>query len=114
MTDIFQITEKTGTYNNWIVSWPGRGKIHRSSNFKTLWDIAIKTDSWRLCFNTENHSISVDPTIMPSVVEYVFKDIEKLGGLVSISFEERDQAERFVEEAEKVIMWKLLSREWTA
>lgn len=102
---------------NYSVSWEGHGIVQRANGLKSIWDCAFKAckKGYRVGFSFLKEAVVVDASLAYSnenSSELLSHLVDAHGGLSGVAFEHRHEAELFVEELEKVISWKLLTREY--
>lgn len=118
ISDIFKIRDvpanSTGVY--WSVSWPGYGAIHKDHNFGEMWKAAWETGAYSVSFAMHTgETYTINDTGQWSheyMLNHTYKIIEQHGGLVGVGFAYQDEAEQFVDAMEKIITWKMLSRDY--
>jgi hypothetical protein len=102
----------------WSVSWDGRGVVAQPNGIKAIWECAFGavTKGWRVGFAFEKEAISIDCVTALNAeyasLEYLSHIVQRHGGIKGVAFTHREEAEKFVDDLEKVIMWKLLKREF--
>jgi hypothetical protein len=102
---------------NYSVSWDGRGVVAQPNGIKSIWDCAFKacTKGFRVGFSFGEQAVAIDAMTMQAGMrstEYLHHLVQRHGGISSVAFEYREEAERFVDELDKIIMWKLLKRDF--
>ena len=120
MSDILHIKAMSAPWQglNYSVSWDGRGVVAQPNGVKAIWDSAFKacTKGFRLGFSFGQEAVVMDAITMqagdPSR-EYLYHLVERYGGISGVGFEYREEAEAFVEELDKIIMWKMLKRDYS-
>lgn len=120
MSDILQIKAITAPWQgmNYSVTWDGRGFIAKPNGIKAIWDCAHKacTKGWRVGFSFSEMAVSIDGSILYSKelqsTDYLMHLVQKHGGITGVAFTYIEEAETFVDELDKIIMWKLLKREF--
>lgn len=103
---------------NYSVSWDGRGVVAQPNGIKSIWDCAFKacTRGFRLGFSFGHEAVVMDAMTMQAgehSIEYLHHLVQRHGGISSVGFEYREEAEAFVEELDKIIMWKMLKRDYS-
>jgi hypothetical protein len=102
----------------WSVSWDGRGVIAQPNGIKAIWDCAFGAinKGWRIGFAFEKEAVSIDTSVaygdQYASLEYLSHLIQQHGGIRGVAFTYREEAEKFVDDLEKLIMWKMLKREY--
>ena len=102
---------------NYSVTWDGHGVVQRTNGLNSIWECAFKAckKGYRVGFAFLKEAVVVDASLAYSFGnsnEFIGFLVGTHGGLTSVAFEYRQEAEQFVEELEKVIAWKLLNREY--
>jgi hypothetical protein len=108
---IFPIMGPSGT-PHWRVSWDERRGLVRSSvQLKRIWDMAFSTGAFHVVFINADNYLTVDSILAASDSELpVERVLEQLNGIAALAFPKEDQAKKFADDLEKVVMWKLLQR----
>lgn len=115
---IFKIhnVPRNSTGVEWSVSWPGRGIVEKLDNVKTMWDAAWSSnyDLVGLALSSgETYTIQFNPAVKDSdFFLHIFDTVNRFGGITGVGFLEQEQAELFVENMERHITWKLLSKDY--
>lgn len=119
MSDILKIRAMSAPWQglNYSVSWDGRGVVAQPNGVKSIWDCALKacTRGFRLGFSFGEQAVSIDAMTMQAGMqstEYLHHLVQQHGGISGVAFEYREEAESFVDELDKVIMWKMLKRDF--
>lgn len=118
ITDIFTIREvpSNSLGVRWSVAWPGYGTINKDSNFGEMWRSAWATGAYSVSFAMENgETYTINDTGAwehDFMIRHTHAVIQHHGGLVGVGFVLQKEAEKFVDAMEKVVTWKLLSREY--
>lgn len=119
ISDIFTIrgVPNNSTGVRWSVAWPGYGTIKKDTNFGEMWRAAWDTGAFSVSFAMANGEIyTINDTggwDHEHMLPHTYKIIQHHGGLVGVGFVYEDEANLFVDAMEKVISWKLLSRDWS-
>lgn len=105
---------------NYSVGWDGYGSVSKANGLSQLWECAVKAckkgQRIGVAFGTEvmivdaswTHFVAADQAI-----EYLIDATKMYGGITAIAFEYREEAEDFVDRLDKIIMWKLLQRDFS-
>lgn len=121
MSDILKITVLAAPWQgiNYSVSWDGRGTVAKPTALKAIWDCAFKACSkgYVLGFSfVDKQAVFINSMAMydqsKESTDYLIHLVNRHGGITSVGFAYREEAEEFVEELDKIIMWKLLKREF--
>jgi len=116
ISDFLTIFPVMGPRNtpHWQVGWDERrGIVRGGATFRKLWDIAFGTGTSCVIFVNKNNYLTVD-----AAVAYQSGDppidhmLDQIGGVSSVAFPTEDDAKKFADELEKLVMWKLLTREF--
>lgn len=119
ISDIFTIRHvpNNSTGVRWSVAWPGYGTIKKDTTFGEMWRAAWDTGAFSVSFAMDNGEIyTINDTggwDHEYMLPHTHKIIQHHGGLVGVGFVYEDEANLFVDAMEKVISWKLLSRDWS-
>ena len=117
IADIFVITDMPPHNGcSWSVSWPEYGRVSRLHNQAKLIEAAFNS-SYRFGIALDNGNV----LWLDSVVYYSSRlSVEELidhmslgSAIVGFAFESRDNAEQFVDLAEKQIIMSLLSKQYS-
>lgn len=115
--EIFVITDMPPHHGcSWSVSWPEYGRVNRTHNQAKLIEAAFKSSN-RFGISLDNGNVHW----LNSIVYYQSRlSIEELvnhmslsSAIVGFAFESRDNAEQFVDLAEKQIIMNLLKRDYS-
>lgn len=124
MSNILKIKSMSAPWQglNYSVSWDGRGVVAQPSGIKAIWDTAIKSckKGYRIGFSfgkdLMHEAIVLDIATMcdysDAAIEHLSYLVNRFGGIEGVAFTYREEAEMFVEELEKIIMWKMLKKEY--
>jgi len=105
---ICEITESSD--GRYIVSWPNRGAITTIANIKLMYQFAFNTGDDQISFLSSNGDVITFDSIVFLQNNYERYIDERYIGLISIKFNTRAYADKFIYEIEKHITWKLLTR----
>jgi hypothetical protein len=90
--------------------------VIKPNNFKTVWNLAWQTGAFSVGLHSatgESYTINdVGQWDRENMLEHAFNIISKFDGLVGVGFVYKEEAEQFVDSAEKYITWKRLSSEY--
>lgn len=98
----------------WSVAWPGRGTVKKPEHIRTIWNEAFKTGAFSVGFAVgSGRCFRVDRTLYEvhndaALEHFLHGEIAELEG---VSFARREEAEKFVDALEKIIMWKTLEKQ---
>ena len=98
----------------WQVGWDERRGIVRGIvPFRKLWDIAFGTGTGCVIFVNKNNYLTVDAAVaLQSDNPPVEHMLEQIGGISSVAFPVEADAKKFADELEKLVMWKMLNRDF--
>lgn len=121
MSDILHIKAMSAPWQglNYSVSWDGRGVVAKPNGVKSIWDCAFNSckKGWRVGFSFGDQAVAFDIATAYSDAsagaDYLIHLVNRYGGITGVAFEHREEAEEFVDELDKIIMWKLLKKEYS-
>ena len=113
MSSYFELRPLSAPYQQYqySVSWPGLGGVHKNRGLLIQW--AFETGAYNIAFGGTNGKVlTVNASVFcthntDDIIDNVMQD---LPDLTTVAFEKRDDAEKFIESAEKYIMWNQLKR----
>lgn len=124
MSNILKIKSMSAPWQglNYSVSWDGRGVVAQPTGIKAIWDTAVKSckKGYRVGFSFGAELVK-EAIVLDIATMYDYSDaaldhlsylVKRFGGIEGVAFTYREEAEMFVEELEKVIMWKMLKKEY--
>jgi hypothetical protein len=109
----FEIKPLAAPYRQfeYSVSWPNLGSVNKHRGLMVQW--AFDTGAFQVAFGgARGQVLYVDASVyytqkIEDIVDLVMED---LPDLTAVAFEERGDAEKFIESAEKHIMWNQLKK----
>ena len=112
-TSYFEIKPLAAPYRQfeYSVSWPNLGSVNKHRGLLVQW--AFETGAFQVAFGGANGQVLyVDASVyynhnIEDITDLVMRDLPQL---TAVAFEKRDYAEKFIESAEKHIMWNQLKR----
>jgi hypothetical protein len=122
VTDIFNIKALSAPWQdlNYSVSWDGRGVVAKQQQLTKIWTAAFDSckKGFRVGFSFDSgEAIRIDTSVaysdQYSGIDYLVYLVSKYGGITSVGFEHREEAEQFVDTMEKHIAWNLLKRDFS-
>lgn len=113
VSDLFKLRALSAPYRcfEYSVSWEDHGEV--TENRWRLVEWAFRSGSFRVAFsNTQGTVLNVNVDQFYDwdsrrVVDLVLRD---LPGIVAVAFEKREHALKFIDSAEKYIMWNKLKK----
>lgn len=116
-SDFFKVESVTNSgYGDvrYSVSWPHRGMVSKESSIISLWRYAFDTGAFQVGFANEKDCMWVDAIAdLQDGGEGAYHLFSRIGAIDRIVFPKESQAEAFVYSLEKLITFKLLSREYS-
>ena len=111
LSEIFKITNMAAPWGqfNYSVTWPGHGSV--SSNRWRLVEWAFKTGANCVAFAYQERTWTIDAGLYyQHGAARIAEMFDHMPMVDAVAFETRTQAEKFVDSAERHIMWTRLSR----
>jgi len=102
----------------WSVSWPGRGTLREPRHIETVWNTAFETGAFSVGFNVgRGRCLRVDCMVYETqgarALEHFIRN--ELAEIDGVAFTYREEAEQFVTDMEKIIVWNALKKDyWSA
>lgn len=119
MSNILKITDiPTWCELEWSVIWDGRGSVAQPNGVKSIWECAFNAakKGQRVGFAFEKEAVVIDTVLAhhkeAENLDYLTHLIQRHGGITGVAFAHQDEAEQFVDALEKVIIWKMLQKEY--
>lgn len=99
----------------WSVTWDGKGSVQKPDNLKKIWDSAFdaarKGNSVGFSFAIEAVRINSNMAYEADTsYEYLKHLVQDHGGVTGVGFAYREEAEQFVEDMERYIVWNLMKK----
>lgn len=96
------------------VSWPHRGMVSKESSLMSLWRYAFDTGAFQIGFANEKDCMWVDAIVdlQDGGGNGSYHLFSRIGSIDRIVFPKESQAAEFVYALEKLITFKLLSRQY--
>lgn len=121
MSDIFKIKAMSAPWQglNYSVSWDGRGIVSKQQQLTKIWKAAFDAckKGFQVGFGFDSgEAIRIDAAAaygdQYQSVDYLIHLVSRHGGIISVGFACREEAEEFVDAMEKHIAWNLLKRDF--
>lgn len=118
MSNILKITDIPSWCGlEWSVNWDGRGVVAQPTGIKAIWECAFGAvnKGWQVGFAFEKEAVVINTAIAfnhdLTNLDYLSHLVQRHGGIKSVAFTYREEAEQFADSLEKVIVWKMLQKE---